>query len=122
MVASKQVELRGEEVTPEKLAELAGDREMDLLTIWGGGLKSAQLEGLRNLTWLKGLCIGENPVDDGILPYLQPMRDLEYLGLTYTNMLGDFSPLAGLPLQDVRLERCRFVGDRAAQSLANFQT
>ena len=61
-------------------------------------------------------------IDDGVFRHLKPLRELNYLNLAYTNIAGNFSELADLPLRDVRLEGCQHVGDRCAQALANFDS
>lgn len=96
--------------------------DLRALTIWGGTLKSADLAPLARLTSLNALTLGELPIDDAVFLHLQPLRDLALLNLAYTAVHGDFTPLLGVPLRDVRLEGCRRVGDACARSLANFPT
>jgi hypothetical protein len=62
------------------------------------------------------------PIDDGVFQHIRTLRDLTYLNLAYTNVVGDFTGLVSLPLQDLRLEGCRRVGDRCAKSLAAIPT
>ncbi|HYI97852.1 MAG TPA: hypothetical protein VEX68_30210 [Bryobacteraceae bacterium] len=62
------------------------------------------------------------PIDDGLFQHLAPLKELRSLCLAYTNNLGDFTRLATLPLQDVRLEGCRRVGDACAKTLAPIST
>jgi hypothetical protein len=112
----------GEEVTPEVLRSLEGNTALERLVIWGGPLTTAELEPLGRLTQLKGLVLGEMRIDDGIFLHLQHLRRLEYLNLAYTGVRGNFRPLAGSPLRDVRLEGCRLVTDACAKTLAAFPT
>ena len=112
----------GDEVTSELLHSLQADATLDELVIWGGALTNADLEPLSRLTRLKSLVLGEMRIDDGIFPHLRSLRALDTLILAYTAIRGDFSPLAGIPLRDVRLEGCRLVGDACAGSLAAFPT
>lgn len=79
-----------------------------------------QLARLSRLIRLRKLVMGEMLIGDGVFRHLKTLRELVSLNLCYTNVEGDFSSLVGLPLPDVRLEGCRFVGDRCALSLANF--
>ncbi|MES1257808.1 MAG: hypothetical protein ABUS51_05240 [Acidobacteriota bacterium] len=122
MTEPRKVIVNGEEVTPEFFRDLERDKDLKELTIWSGPLTNETLEPVGRLTRLKGLCLGEMQIDDGVFRYLQPLRSLEYLNLAYTNIRGDFSPLAGAPLRDVRLEGCRLAGDACAASLAAFPT
>jgi hypothetical protein len=121
-MTENKIEVAGETATPEFLRSLEGNADLEHLTIWGGPLKNEDLEPLRRLTQLKGLRLGEMRVDDGLFAYLQPLRKLETLILAYTGIRGDFTPLYGLPLRDVRLEGSRFVGDACAAALAGFPT
>lgn len=118
----RKIVVSGEEVTPEFLRDLNADTELEHLTIWGGPLTTQTLEPLGRLTQLKALCLGEMRIDDGVFHYLRHLRRLEELILAYTDIRGDFLPLAGVPLNDVRLEGCRYVGDACAASLAGFPT
>lgn len=114
--------ISGADATPDFLRSLEARQDLEQLTIWAGPLTTAALEPLSRLTQLKGLCLGEMPLDDDIFQHLRPLRKLEYLNLAYTGIRGDFSPLAGAPLRDVRLEGCRHVGDPCAVSLSAFPT
>jgi hypothetical protein len=114
--------VNGDEVTPAFFHDLEQDKDLEELTIWSGPLTNETLEPISRLTQLKGLCLGEMRIDDGVFRHLRPLRNLEYLNLAYTNIRGDFGPLAGAPLRDVRLEGCRLVGDACAISLASFPT
>jgi hypothetical protein len=115
-----EISFEGTEITPDVLRSLEASTALEKLVIWGGPLTTAELEPLSRLTQLKSLVLGEMRLDDGIFLHLQPLRRLEHLNLAYTGVQGDFSPLAGLPLKDVRLEGCRFVTDACAKSLASF--
>src|SRR5437879_3549205 len=110
----------GAEVTPGLLRSLEGEATLETLVIRGGPLTTIDLEPLSRLTKLKGLVVADMRIDDGVFRYLQPLRSLEYLNLAYTGVRGDFSPLTGLPLQDIRLEGCRLVSDPCAKTLADF--
>jgi hypothetical protein len=111
-------EFRGSEVTSELLTSLQTDTAIDELVIWGGELTNADLEPLGRLTQLKRLTLGELRIDDGVFPFLQPVRGLESLNLAYTAVKGDFGPISGLPLRELRLEGCRLIGDACAHWLA----
>lgn len=117
-----KVEIAGDDLKPGFLESLAANPGLDHLVIWGGPLRNADLEPLTRLTGLRQLCLGEMSIDDGVLPYLRNMRNLDTLILAYVGIRGDFSALAGIPLRDVRLEGCRFVSDACAASLATFPT
>ena len=112
----------GDDVTEDLWRSLETDRDLEQLTIWGGPLDNARLDPLRRLTWLKGLAFGEMAIDDGVFEHLRDMRQLELLIIAYANIAGDFGPLSGLPLRDVRLEGCKGIGDAAVRSLAAFPT
>ena len=112
----------GHKITDEQIHALQSQRDLEELVIWGGPLTNDRLEPLNRLTSLKGLVLGEMPVDDGLFQHLAPLGKLESLCLAYTNNFGDFTTLAGLPLRDVRLEGCRRVSDLAARTLATFPT
>jgi hypothetical protein len=115
--------VRGEELTLERIEEiLRASGEIEELVVWGGPLNNKDLAFVQRLPLLKSLVLGEMRVDDGIFEYLRHLPRLEYLVLAYTAVAGDFTPLRGLPLRDVRLEGCRFVGDACAQTLAVFPT
>src|SRR4051794_13800856 len=103
--------MSGDAVNPEFWRSFENRRDIETLVIWGGPLTNDRLAPLSRLTWLTGLALGEMAVDDGVFPHLQPLRELAYLNLAYTGVKGDFSPLLGAPLRDVRLEGCRRVGD-----------
>lgn len=120
MANGKDMSFSGEDITPDRLGALAFNQDLERLVIWGGPVTDDQLEPLSRLTQLKGLVLGEMPIDDGVFKHLRTMRDLSYLNLAYTNVEGDFTELAELPLQDLRLEGCRRVGDRCARSLSVF--
>ncbi len=117
-----KVEISGGDLRPGFLEGLAEMPALEHLVIWGGAVRNADLEPLSRLTGLRHLCLGEMPIDDGVLPYLRNMRALDTLILPYTGIRGDFSPLEGLPLRDIRLEGSRFVGDACAATLARFPT
>lgn len=112
----------GDDVTDELFRSLEQDRDLEQLTIWGGPIDNQRLQPLSRMTWLKGLALGEMPIDDGMFLYLKELKNLELLILAYTNNRCDFSELAGLPLRDVRLEGSKQVGDHAVRSLAAFPT
>ena len=117
-----KVEIAGDDLRPGLLEGLAESADLDHLVIWGGRVRNADLEPLSRLTGLRQLCLGEMQIDDAVFPYLRNMRALDTLILPYTAIRGDFSPLAGLPLREIRLEGCRFVVDACAASLATFPT
>lgn len=119
---AQELSIHGSEVTPALLHSLHDDAQLETLVIWGGTLTTADLEPLSRLTRLKHLVLGEMPIDDGIFRVLQPLRGLESLNLAYTGIRGDFTPLFGAPLRDVRLEGCRLVSDACGKTLAAFQT
>lgn len=122
MANAKELSFSGEEITEERLCALESNTDLEQLVIWGGPLNNDRLAPLGRLTRLKGLVLGEMAIDDGVFRHLKPLRELNYLNLAYTNIAGNFNELAGLPLRDVRLEGCRHVGDRCAQTLANFDS
>jgi len=103
-------------------AAIQSHRDLRRLTIWGGPLKNEDLAPLRKLTSLTSLTLGELAIDDGVFAHLQPLRELAALNLAYTGVQGDFTPLLGLPLREIRLEGCRHVGDASARSLAHLPT
>ncbi len=115
----RRLEFRGEDLTPEKLLALGEHSELEHLVIWGGPLTNEDLSPLANLAGLQSLVLGEMRIDDGVFSHLRGLKQLETLNLAYTNVRGDFTPLAELPLRDVRLEGCRFVGDASAATLAH---
>jgi hypothetical protein len=116
----KSFAARGEELTLEHIQAVQASPDLEELVIWGGPLKNNDLAFLAGLTSLKSLVLGELRIDDAIFAHLRHLIRLEYLVLSYTAVTGDFTPMHGLPLRDVRLEGCRFVGDAAAESLAAF--
>ena len=120
MANEKELNFSGEDITPDRLNALASNPDLEKLVIWGGPVTNDQLEPLSRLAHLKGLVLGEMPIDDGVFQHIRALHDLGYLNLAYTNVEGDFTELAKLPLQDLRLEGCRRVGDRCARSLAVF--
>jgi hypothetical protein len=120
MANEKEMSFSGEDITPDCLHALASSPDLEKLVIWGGPVTNDQLEPLSRLAHLKGLVLGEMPIDDGVFQHVRALHDLTYLNLAYTNVEGDFTELATLPLQDLRLEGCRRVGDRCARSLAVF--
>lgn len=120
MANPQEVSFRGEDITPQRSRRPRLQPGLGKLVIWGGPVTNDQLEPLRRLTHLRGLVLGEMPIDDGVFRHIQELRHLSYLNLAYTNVEGDFTELAALPLLDVRLEGCRRVSDRCAQSLASF--
>jgi hypothetical protein len=120
MANEKELTFSGDEITGERWRELERNDTLETLVIWGGPLTNDRLAPLGRLTRLKGLVLGEMAIDDGVFQHLKTMRDLAYLNLAYTNIEGDFTALAGLPLRDVRLEGCRRVGDQCAGTLAGF--
>jgi len=122
MANEKELSFSGEEVTEEGLCALELNANLENLVIWGGPLTNDRLAPLSRLTRLKGLVLGEMAIDDGAFRHLKMLRELTYLNLAYTNIEGNFTALAGLPLRDVRLEGCRRVGDRCAETLAAFPT
>jgi hypothetical protein len=122
MAPGETLSFDGGEISDEQLQSLRNETRLHTLVIWGGSLSIERLEPIGRLTWLKGLVLGEMPIDDGVFRHLVPLRDLDYLNLAYTNIQGDFTPLVGLPLRDVRLEGCRRVGDTCAGTLAGFPT
>jgi internalin A len=122
MAAERELSLLGTEVSEELLCALEANKDLESLTIWGGPLTNDRLAPLSRLTQLKALTLGEMPIDDGILPHLRNLRKLESLNLSYTRVEGDFTPLLGLSLREVRLEGCRRVGDRCAEILSRFST
>ena len=122
MAEERKLVFSGDQVNDELWHSLETRRDIETLVIWGGPLTNQRLEPISRLTWLTGLVLGEMPVDDGVFVYLQPLRDLSFLNLAYTSVKGDFGPLLGAPLRDVRLEGCRRVGDACARSLAQFPT
>ncbi len=118
----KKLEFAGENLTPEKLEALGNEHDLEHLVIWGGPLKNDDLAPLAKLVALKQLALGEMRIDDGVFEYLRHLPKLETLILAYTANRGDVTPLLNLPLKDVRLEGCRFVGDHSATSLARIPT
>ena len=118
----KGFEIPGSELTLEKIQEITADPELEHLVVWGGPLGNSDFAFLRDVPSLKSLVLGEMRIDDGIFAHLRHLKKLEYLVLAYTGIRGNFAALEGLPLRDVRLEGCRFVGDQAAESLARFST
>ena len=118
----REVILSANQATEDRLRALASNHALESLTIWGGALTGDGFVPLAQLTQLKSLLLGEMPIDHGILRYLSPLHKLEVLGLVYTNIEGDFTPLTGLPLREIRLEGSRRVGDRCARMLAQFST
>ncbi|HEY7336993.1 MAG TPA: hypothetical protein VH639_19020 [Bryobacteraceae bacterium] len=120
MANEKEMSFSGEDITPDRLAALASNPDLEKLVIWGGDVTDDQLEPLSRLVRLKSLVLGEMPIDDGVFQHIRALHDLAYLNLAYTNVEGDFTELARLPLQDLRLEGCRRVGDQCARSLAAF--
>lgn len=118
----KKLEFSGADLTPEKLQLLGNEIDLEHLVIWGGPLTNADLAPLARLTALKQLALGEMRIDDGVFEHLRHLHRLETLILAYTANRGDLTPLADLPLRDVRLEGCRFVGDHSAASLAKLST
>ena len=118
----REINFSGDEVTDEQLHALSQNAELETLVIWGGPLRNERLAPLACLNHLKGLVLGEMAIDDGVFGHLKSLRQLEYLNLAYTNVSGDFTALEDLPLRDVRLEGCRHVSDRCAQTLAAFPT
>jgi hypothetical protein len=121
-MGEQKIVITGEQATPEFLRSLEDNTELRELTIWSGPVRNEDLEPLRRLTQLTSLCLGEMRVDDGIFEFLKPLRQLDTLILAYTAIRGDFTPLAGIPLRDVRLEGNRFVSDACAVTLATFPT
>ena len=120
MANAKEVSLSGEDIIPGRLDALSSNPDLERLVIWGGPVTNDQLEPLRRFDHLKALVLGEMSIDDGVFQHIRTLHDLTYLNLAYTNVEGDFTELAKLPLQDLRLEGCRRVGDRCARSLAAF--
>ena len=120
MAKERKLSFSGDEVNEELLRALESNADLETLVIWGGPLTNDRLSSLSRLTHLKGLVLGEMAIDDGVFSHLKTLRDLAYLNLAYTNIEGDFTALTGLPLEDVRLEGCRRVGDHCAQTLAAF--
>ena len=114
--------ISGDQVDDALWRKLGTRRDLEELVIWGGAITNDRLKPVSRMTWLTGVGLGEIPVDDGVLVHLQPLRELEYLNLAYTGVTGDFTPLLGAPLRDVRLEGCRHTGDDCARSLAQFPT
>ncbi|HEY1496019.1 MAG TPA: hypothetical protein VGF49_15815 [Candidatus Solibacter sp.] len=122
MVERGKLVISGDQVDDALWRKLETRRDLEELVIWGGAMTNDRLEPVSRMPWLKGVAFGEIPVDDGVLVHLQPLRELAYLNLAYTGVTGDFSPLLGAPLRDVRLEGCRRTGDACARSLAQFPT
>ncbi len=122
MTEPGKVVISGDQVNDAMWRALEARPDIETLVIWGGTITNQQLAPLSRLPWLTGLVLGEIPVDDGLFLHLQPLRSLASLNLAYTGVSGDFTPLLGAPLRDVRLEGCRRVGDAAAHSLAQFPT
>ena len=122
MTDRQEISFSGDDITDDQLYALAQNADLRTLVIWGGPLRNERLAPLARLSQLQGLVLGEMAIDDGVFQYLKTLRQLEYLNLAYTNVTGDFTALEGLPLRDVRLEGCRRVGDRCAQTLAGFPT
>ncbi|HYW43774.1 MAG TPA: hypothetical protein VE959_13010 [Bryobacteraceae bacterium] len=120
MSNSRELSFAGGEVTEERLCALESNADLETLIIWGGEIGNGRLAPLSRLTRLKGLVLGEMAIDDGVFQHFKTLRELSYLNLAYTNIEGDFTALAGLPLRDVRLEGCRRAGDRCAETLAAF--
>jgi hypothetical protein len=120
MANEKEMRFSGEDITPDRLSALASNPHLEKLVIWGGPVTNDQLEPLRRMPHLKSLVLGEMPIDDGVFRYIQALPELAYLNLAYTDVEGDFTELAKLPLRDLRLEGCRRVGDRCARSLTAF--
>ena len=120
MANEKELNFSGEDITPDRLDALASNPDLEKLVIWGGPVTNDQLKPLSRLAHLKGLVLGQMSIDDGVFQHIRALHDLAYLNLAYTNVEGDFTELANLPLQDLRLEGCRRVGDRCARSLAVF--
>jgi hypothetical protein len=120
MANQKEMSFSGEDITPDRLNALVSNPDLEKLVIWGGDVTNDQFEPLSRLAHLKGLVLGEMSIDDGVFQHIRALQDLAYLNLAYTNVEGDFTELAKLPLQDLRLEGCRRVGDRCARSLAAF--
>lgn len=122
MANETELSFSGDEITEESLYTLESNANLKQLVIWGGPLTNDRLAPLSRLTRLKGLVLGEMAIDDGVFEHLKPLRELNYLNLAYTNIEGNFTELADLPLRDVRLEGCRRVGDRCALTLATFRS
>src|SRR5690242_1102715 len=118
----REFTISGDRLDDAAWRAIEAQRDLATLVIWGGSVTNQQLEPLRRLTGLTGLVLGEMPVDDGVIAHLAPLRSLSYLNLAYTGVTGDFTPLLGAPLRDVRLEGCRRIGDACARSLAQFPT
>lgn len=114
----RKLEFRGEDLTPDKLQALGLESELEHLVIWGGPLVNDDLVPLAQLTELKQLVLGEMRIDDGVFAHLEHLSKLETLILAYTANRGDLTALTHLPLRDLRLEGCRFVGDACAETLA----
>lgn len=118
----RKLEFRGQDLTPEGLHALGLESELEHLVIWGGPLTNDDLAPLAHLKGLKQLVLGEMRIDDGVFVHLQHLPNLETLILAYTSNRGDMTSLTHLPLRDVRLEGCRFVGDTCAETLARIPT
>src|SRR3982751_2820490 len=102
-----ELAVSGDQVNDEFWRSLEARRDLEKLVIWGGPLSTEQLKPIGRMPWLTEVVLGEMPVDDGVFAHLRPLRDLACLNLAYTAIRGDFSPLQGAPLRDVRLEGCR---------------
>jgi hypothetical protein len=121
-MANQELSFSGDDITDEGLHALELNADLEKLVIWGGPLTNDRLAPLSHLTRLKGLVLGGMAIDDGVFRHLKALRELTQLNLAYTNIEGDFTALAGLPLVHVQLEGCCRVGDRCAQTLAAFPT
>ena len=114
------LEYAGSEITDGKLHELRGQPQLRTLVIWGGSLSQRQLGLIGELPQLRGLVLGEMPVDDSVFAHLARLTNLEYLNLAYTKVSRGFGMLRELPLSDVRVEGCLKFDDDAMQDLAAF--
>ena len=114
------LEYAGSEITDKKLQELQAQTDLRTLVIWGGSLTQRQIGLIGELSQLRGLVLGEMPVDDSVFAHLAKLKGLEYLNLAYTKVSRGFGMLRELPLSDVRVEGCLKFSDEAMQDLASF--
>lgn len=66
---------------------------------------------LPRLGSLEGLGLDESALDCGLARLLEQLPQLKYLALKRSNWVSDLSPLAGLPLMELGVPKCRSVHD-----------
>jgi hypothetical protein len=108
----------GDQVWPERIALLRNYPHLRRLILWGGSLTSDRLAGLRDLTQLTALAIGECPVDSGVFDHLRTLSNLTLLNLSFTAVGARFAILAGIAVEELRLQGCRAVADSTLGELA----